>query len=647
MISQKSIQEVIDTARIEEVVEDFVNLKRRGVNMLGLCPFHDEKTPSFTVSPAKNIYKCFGCGNGGDAITFIKEHEGVGYVEAIRYLARKYGIVLEETEDTREQKEEKQKNDSYYIINEYAKDYFVKQLFDGQEGRAIGLSYFKERGFNEATIKKFDLGYAPGDYKAFVDHATAKSLNLDHAQALGLVSKKGNDFFRSRVMFTIHNLSGKIIAFAGRTLSSDKKVPKYINSPESDIYNKRKILYGMYQARQAIRKADECIIVEGYTDVISLHQNSVENVVAASGTSLTDGQIRLIKRYTKNVKIIFDGDSAGIKAALRGLDMILNQDMNVKLVLLPEGEDPDSFMAQKGSSGFSQYLEDEAQDFVIFKTNLLLKDAGDDPIKRSQVLKDIVDSISMIPDMLKRSVYIKECSRILDIQEDTIVRATNKVIRKRIEKEHRDAERKAPVLRDENQALEAPTESTQEELIILKGKDEYKERDIVRVLMHHGMKNLSNPEINVSKFIISNIKDFVNYIDNPTYQSIVKEVIDMMEKNQKIETKYFLSHPDKNIRSTVIDLISTPYVYAGWDEKDMRLQSQKEPDSNQQRDVLSSLKYFLVRKIQKNIKEVEELIKESAKGDDPETLNRYLQLLTTLLAKRNEIAEDIGIVTLH
>lgn len=354
MITQKTIQEVMNTAKVEDVVGDFVNLRRRGVNLIGNCPFHDEKTPSFTVSPSKNIYKCFGCGKAGDPVRFIMDHEHISFPESIRFLAQKYRIEVEETEQTAQEIENKHIIDSYYIVNQFAKDYYTDVLFNRVEGKNIGLSYFKERGFREATIKKFQLGYATDDRDEFTKKAIDKKFNIEHLRTLGLTTKSDVDFFRARVMFTIHNISGKVVAFAGRTLSSDKKQPKYINSPESDIYNKRAVLYGLYFAKEAIRKQDECILVEGYTDVISLHQGGIENVVASSGTSLTKEQIRLVKRYTPNIKIIYDGDQAGIKAALRGLDLVLESDLNVKLVLLPDGHDPDSFLASQGSDAFNQ-----------------------------------------------------------------------------------------------------------------------------------------------------------------------------------------------------------------------------------------------------------------------------------------------------
>ncbi|NRB62798.1 MAG: DNA primase, partial [Saprospiraceae bacterium] len=398
MISQKSIQEVLDTARVEDVVQDYVSLKRRGSNFIGLCPFHNEKTPSFSVSPSKNIYKCFGCGEGGGPVQFLMAHDHLSFPEAIRLLAKKYGIELEETQKTAEQVQQQQKQDSLYIVNQFALDYYQDQLFHTDRGKSVGLSYFKNRGFKEETIRKFGLGYAPPGKDNFIQKALAKGYDKSLLQELGLVSRYDADFFRDRVMFTIRNLSGKVIAFAGRIMQKDVKAPKYINSPETEIYHKSDVLYGAFYAKGPIRKEDECILVEGYTDVISLHQSGIENVVASSGTSLTTGQIRLIKRNTPNIKILYDGDAAGIKAALRGLDLVLEQDMNVKVVLLPEGEDPDSYLQSVGVHAFKDYVQQEAKDFILFKADMLLRDPNLDPVKRAENIQDIMGSVARIPD---------------------------------------------------------------------------------------------------------------------------------------------------------------------------------------------------------------------------------------------------------
>ncbi|HMQ91424.1 MAG TPA: DNA primase, partial [Flavilitoribacter sp.] len=389
MIANKTVQEVMEATKVEEVVQDFVTLKRRGVNLLGLCPFHNEKTPSFTVSPAKNIYKCFGCGKSGDGVRFLMDHEHYTFPEAIRHLARKYNIEIEEKALSPETLAEMQYTDSLYIVNQFAVEYYQHQLHETDLGKSVGLSYFKKRGFREDTMRKFGLGFAPEQGSALTDAAVKAGHTVDFLQKVGLTTQNQRDFFRNRVMFAIHNLSGKVIGFGGRILQKDVKAPKYINTPETEIYNKSKVLYGAFFAKQAIRQQDECILVEGYTDVISLHQAGIQNVVASSGTSLTTDQIRLIKRYTPNVKIIYDGDFAGIKAALRGVDLLLEQDLNVRIVLLPEGEDPDSYLQSVGAAVFSDYIADKSKDFVLFKADLLMKETAGDPIRRSEVIKDI------------------------------------------------------------------------------------------------------------------------------------------------------------------------------------------------------------------------------------------------------------------
>ena len=380
MIKPGSVDEILNTVKIEDIVGDYVSLKRRGVNLIGNCPFHNEKTPSFTVSPTKNIFKCFGCGKGGNSAQFLMEHESFTFPEALRHIAKRYNIEIEETVASRESIEERQMLDSLFIVNQYARDFFQKQLFETDEGKSVGLSYFKDRGFLEDTIKKFGLGFAPNHNKLLTNTAVSVGHKESLLKKLGLTTSYGKDFFRNRVMFTIHNLSGKVIGFGGRILQKDVKAPKYINSPETEVYNKSKVLYGAYFAKKSIRQNDECIMVEGYTDVLSLHQSGIENVVASSGTSLTVEQIRLVKRYTPNMKILYDGDTAGVKAALRGLDLVLEQDMNVKVVLLPEGEDPDSYLQKVGVTAFKEYIEQEANDFLLFKTKLLLKEAAGDPI---------------------------------------------------------------------------------------------------------------------------------------------------------------------------------------------------------------------------------------------------------------------------
>jgi len=651
LIKQETIQQIMAVARVEEVIEDFVNLRRRGVNMIGVCPFHDEKTPSFTVSPSKNIYKCFGCGKAGDSVRFVMDHESFSYPEALRYLAGRYNIPIEETENTQEEKDAKLITDSYYILNEFAKDYYQHRLFNSQEGKSIGLSYFKERGFTEATIKKFQLGYATGEGDAFTQDAVAKKYNLEHLRAIGLTSQKGFDFFRSRVMFVIHNLSGKVIGFGGRTLSSDKKTPKYINSIESEIYNKRKTLYGLYHAKGPIRKADECIMVEGYTDVITLHQNGLENVVASSGTSLTVDQIKLVKRYTPNIKIIYDGDTAGVKAALRGLDMVLEEDMNVKLVLLPQGEDPDSHMKNLGIEGFNQYLKDKEEDFIFFKMNLLLGEAGDDPIKKSKVLKDIVSSLAKIPDMLKRAVYTKACSSRLDVDESILVSETNKMVKSHLKskKFEKDRARLQKSRSEDRLVVDADSKSdTGEPTIqspkIKSGPDESQERDILRVLIVEGNKPMDdNPEQTVAQFILDNTSQFMSDWDNVLFKKLVEKAVGQHKANGSIDIESFKTSGDEEERNLVIDFMSSPYEYADWEEKGIQFNNQKPPETNHTKDAKHATFRFLLKKIERRRTDVTKLIEETKSDPDKsELLIKYLRVLKMLNERRQGIADVFG-----
>src|SRR5688572_4962313 len=394
MISRKSIDEVLDRVRIEEVVQDFVNLKRRGSNLTGLCPLHHEKTPSFSVSPTKNIYKCFGCGRGGDSVRFVMEHEAYDYPEAIRYLARKYGIQLEETQQDAESLKAEKERESVYKVLDFALKFFQKQLHETEEGQIAGLNYFQERGFRQKTIENFGLGYAPQATDTFVSQALKAGFTSEILQRAGLVTQVNSDFFRHRVIFPIFNISGKVIALAGRQLTSNKKSPKYINSPETEIYNKRKVLYGLFHAKKAIRDQDNCFLVEGYTDVISLHQAGVENVVASSGTALTPDQIRLVKRYAGRITVLYDSDPAGIRAAMRGLELILEENLDIQLVLLPEGEDPDSFVQKVGMAGFQDYIKQNSKDFSLFKSQFLMKESGNDPMQKTVMLKELVETLA-------------------------------------------------------------------------------------------------------------------------------------------------------------------------------------------------------------------------------------------------------------
>ncbi len=647
MIDPKSVQEVLEVARVEDVIQDFVNLKRRGVNLIGLCPFHNEKTPSFVVSPAKNIYKCFGCGQAGGPPQFLMEHEHLSFPEAIRYLANKYGIKIEEKELSPEMRQQQQEAESLYLVNQFAKEFYEDKLFNSDIGRSVGLNYFKERGYREETIKKFGLGFAPESKDALTLAAVNKGYSAELLKKLGLTSQYDRDFFRNRVMFTIHNLSGKVIAFAGRIMIKDPKAPKYVNSPETEIYHKSKVLYGAFFAKQAIRRQDECILVEGYTDVISLHQAGIENVVASSGTSLTVDQIKLIKRFTPNVKILYDGDIAGIKAAMRGVDLLLEQDLNVKIVLLPEGEDPDSYLSQVGVSRFREYLDQEAKDFIMFKANLLKEEAGHDPIKRTNLIKEIVTSISLIPDPIKRSLYIKECARIFEVSEQLLVGETNKSVSRKLKKSQQD---KAIAVRQAERRGESIPETeilqpTPSEKVVTSG-DEFQERDIVRILMLFGGELFDETDkITVAEYILHNVEDVLDDFDNPFFQKIIQEIQQKQREGIKVNDQYFINHSDAKIRELAIGFIASPYEFStNWAEKhDIHL-TQKPPEQNFSLDSVEALKRFRLKKIISICEKNQEKIKELALAGKDEEVAAHLRVHQKLTEIRRELTDELKTV---
>jgi DNA primase len=644
MIKQDSVQKVIDTARVEEVVGEFVHLKKAGVNFKGNCPFHNEKTPSFVVSPAKNIYKCFGCGRGGNPVQFMMEHEKLSFVEAIRWLANKYNIELEETERTDEEMARIDARESLFIVNEFAKSHFSKLLFESDEGRSVGMSYFKERGYNESTIRKFGLGYTLRDRHDLYNQLKEGQYNLEIADKIGLI-KEGRDFFNSRVMFCIHNLSGKVIGFGGRTLSKEKKIPKYINSPESEIYNKRKTLYGLYHAKTDIRKQEECILVEGYTDVITLHQSGIENVVAASGTSLTEDQIRLIKRYSVNIKVLFDGDSAGVKAALRGMDMILAQDMNVKLVLLPEGEDPDSYLKKVGVDAFKKYMVEKAKDFILFKTELLMAETANDPIQKSIAVKSIIESISKIPDTLRRSLYIKQYSSILELDESILHQESNELIRGEEKKQkynsYRGEEYQEPSFGGSQKLQHPPQKSIKERDY---NSDEFQEKELIRILVNFADKPVnSDSDVKIITYIFENIADILDRIENDLYREILNEAQTLHEKGEIVNENYFINHPNPEIQKLSIDCISSPYIYANWSGKGLELQTQKPPEENQELDTEQVILRLRERKLRKLVKETKEVISNMDQSDT-ENFILYLKAFNKLEGEHKELLRELGTV---
>jgi len=564
MISQNTIQEILNRIDILDVVGGFVKLKRRGANYLGLCPFHNEKTPSFTVSPSKEIYKCFGCGKSGNTISFIMEHEKYSYVDALKWLANKYGIEVEETFASNEQREQQQSADSLYIINSFAQQFFSKILFETEEGQDIGLSYLKERGFREDIIHKFQLGYSPEQRDAFTKEALTKQFNTELLVKSGLVVNRNDqlyDNYRGRVIFPVHNHSGKVLGFGARILKTNDRAPKYINTPENEIYVKSKILYGSYFARQSIDKADECLLVEGYTDVISLHQAGIENVVASGGTSLTQDQLRLIKKYTNNLTIVYDGDAAGIKAALRGLDMALEEGLNVKLVLIPDKEDPDSYVNKVGATSFKDFIQKNKKDFILFQLQVALTDAGNDSAKKADVVNQVAETISKInkaEDFTKQQDYIRQCSEILKIDETGLHALVNKFIRNRISTQEKALPFEEAKLHEENAHKGAVTDYDDATFNLL-FKDELQEREFARVLLEHGSKS-DNEGKSIAEYIFGEIIDESLFDNKEIIKliSVYKEAYYSHDLKRQ-EKSFYIYHADTSVSTLAVSLLNFPY----------------------------------------------------------------------------------------
>ncbi|VAW29504.1 DNA primase [hydrothermal vent metagenome] len=622
MIKPETIQKIFDAARIDEVVGDFVTLRKRGVNYIGLCPFHNEKTPSFTVSPAKGIFKCFGCGKAGNAVKFIMEHEHYSYPEALKYVAKKYGIEVEETELTTEEKQQIDERDGLFALNTFISNYFQDALSNSEEGKAIGLTYFKERNFLEATIKKFQLGYASDEWDAYSKHAIANGYSKEVLVKTGLSIDKGNrlmDRFRGRVMFPIHNLTGKVIGFGGRILSKEKSTAKYVNSPESDIYNKSRSLYGIFFARNAIVKQDNCFLVEGYTDVISLHQAGIENVVASSGTSLTVDQIKLIKRFTPNITILYDGDAAGIKASFRGIDLILFQGMNVKIVLFPEGEDPDSYARSHTGSELENFIKKEAVDFIKFKTRLLLDETLGDPAAKVALIKEIVRTIAHIPDAINRTVYIQECSTLMEIPEQTLMNELNKLLREKYRKELRqqpgreEAGETGVKQQVSEQAEINPFDISEHEkqvirLILLYGNEKITIREII--LDELGEEVEGEHEESVAQYILHNLEDDGIRFENDVYNQIVDEVKAFMEGGNLPDEHYFVNHPDEKLASVAISIIASPYeLSTNWEKNQIYV---KQEEDDLLKTIITTLNPLRTKLISRHLNELREKMKTSS-----------------------------------
>lgn len=574
MIDRSTIELIMDTAKVEEVVGDFVALRKRGVNMIGLCPFHNEKTPSFTVSPAKNLWKCFGCGKGGKPVHFIMEHEQLNYYDALRWLAKKYNIEIHERELTNEEKEQQSLRESLFVINQYAQQFFTSTLHNSEEGRAIGLNYFRHRGIHDEIIEKFGLGYAPEKRDALATTAIKAGYNADLMAKTGVCYKTDDgrlmDRFWGRCIFPVHTISGKVVAFGGRILQNNNKAAKYVNSPESDIYHKSDHLYGLYFAKQAIMQADRCILVEGYLDVISMYQAGIKNVVASSGTSLTTGQIRLIHRFTNNVTLLYDGDKAGIKASLRGTDMLLEEGMNINVVLLPEGEDPDSYAQAHSTEEVEEYINRNKVDFIRFKTSLLLDEVGEDPVSRANLVGDIVKSIAVIPNEILRSEYIKKCSEMLKVSEQLLVRETGKIRVKR--NEEMQKRYNSETAGNEEESPETPATEFQKEIMDTYSNNPLhsKEKAIIQFLLRNGDKLVQVPaneadgtpaftETVISHLYYSFHEDGIE-LSHPLYKRVFEEAAQYAADVNFSPERHFITHPDSEISRLAADLCSERYM---------------------------------------------------------------------------------------
>lgn len=641
MILKHTVDRIMEATDIVEVIGEFVSLKKRGANYIGLSPFANERTPSFTVSPAKGIFKDFSSGIGGSAVTFLMEHEKFSYPEALKWLAKKYGIEVEETQDAPEDREAENHRESLLIVTGYASKFFEKSLWDTDDGKAIALSYYKERGFTDATIKKFELGYSPDQWEAFSSQAIKDGYKQEYLEETGLSVKRENgtlyDRYRGRVMFPIHNFTGRVIAFGGRTLKTDKAVPKYVNSPESEIYHKSNVLYGLFYAKKAIRDQDNCYLVEGYADVISVHQSGIENVVASSGTSLTVEQIRLIGRLTKNITILYDGDAAGIKASLRGLDLILEEGLNVKVVLFPDGHDPDSYVRLLGSSAFKNYIEQNKKDFILYKTNILLKEAGNDPIRKAEVIREVVESIAKIPDSIKASVFLKECSHILEIEERSLISELNKMRAAKGKKDYQQQQNK-----NYNQS-ETPEPAPAAESVFLDKAEPYEtqEKEIVRLLVTYGNQVINWDGITntyIGPFMIAELSDVE--FEHPVYKEFVAIYHNEVDKGSLPEESFFINHANKQVADVVITLLLSQYTLSpNW--YDMHQISTSDETKNMKGTILTAIFHLKKQKVGAILKDIQKKLQQTTSADDEEILlSQFLHMKKV----QKTIADYLGIV---
>ncbi len=662
MIDQGTIDRILDAAQIVDVVSEFVTLRKRGVNYVGLCPFHNEKTPSFSVSPSKGLCKCFSCGKGGNSVHFIMEHEQMSYYEALKFLAKKYNIEVKERELSNEEKQAQSDRESMFIVNNFARDYFQSILRNHVEGRSVGMAYFRQRGFRDDIIDKFQLGFSTEDRDALYREAVQKGYKKDFLIKTGLCyeteDKRLRDRFWGRVMFPVHSLSGKVVAFGGRVLSTEnKKLAKYVNSPESEIYHKSNELYGIYFAKQAIVKQDRCFLVEGYTDVISMHQSGVENVVSSSGTSLTPGQIRLIHRFTNHITVLYDGDMAGIKASIRGIDMLLEEGMNIKVVLLPDGDDPDSFARKHNSTDFQAYISAHETDFIRFKTSLLMKDAERDPMKRAELIKDIVRSISVIPEAIARDIYIKECSQLLRIEEKLLVSEVAKLREAQAGKENKPASA-APtpdfpptMIPGEVPPPAAGQPDGYQSLIPQEGKEGqefYKyERLIIQMVVRYGEKVLffapdesgNEVPVTVTEYILNDLKEDELAFHNPLHRRILKEAAEQIKHAGFTAERYFIAHPDPAISTAATELVSDRYQLSKIHSKSQKIQTDEERLFELVPALMVNFKYAIVSE---ELKHTLRSLQNPAMASNMELCNATMQRYSELREIQGLLAKKLG-----
>ncbi len=674
MIDPETIQRIKDAVRIEEVVGEFVSLKKRGSNYIACCPFHNEKTPSFVVTPAKNIYKCFGCGKAGDGVRFLMEHEHYSYQEALRYLAKKYNIDIVEGEQTPEQRQKQNERDVLYHVSEFAQKYFADLLYNDEMGRAVGLNYFHGRGMTDEIIKRFGLGYCLDEWRGFTDYARKNGYSDEVLKTSGLTvftdEGKVYDRFRGRVTFPIFSTSGRVMGFSCRILTKDKDKAKYVNSPDSPIYDKSNTLYGLYQARQAIAKADKCYLVEGNVDVVSMHQSGVENTVASCGTSLTVGQIRLIRRYTKNVTVVYDGDKAGVKATIRATDLLFEEGMHVRMVMFPDDDDPDSYAQKHGSTMLQEYLRDHEENIVLYQLRVMQDDVKNDPIRKAEMLKDIVKTIALVPDLLERSEYVKICASRFGMSEQTLQRELANALYLKAQKEFKASQDKngqpavaeTPLSQEDAAApasavsapeqVAVPTVSPQTAALYNMFPDELQENKIIRLLINNGNqvikqtvkveggKTEEHAEY-VAAVIVGDIYNDGLTFDNPIYQTIFNAYAQKLQQGTLLDSQFFVDNPDEQIRSTALEMMVEPYTVSDQWEK-LHHVSVQHPENHVAEDVENALNIFKLRKIDHKMNDLAQQFK--AAGQDEKVLEALLQEKMALLAAKKELCAQIHCV---